>query len=452
MGLRPECGKNCCALSPRRPHPGSEWTMSNAKPVKWIKRSLAAISALILLSSFAVVPPALAQSSDNTILICTHPGSDAGEARKTLTDKGCKIIREIKCVAGKFSIFHVQPNGVSASSLISSINGTVDPNIMSAEITFQSKCQWSFWPKPSCTPNDPAYPSQYNLPSMNWNDARCTLRLLGINQRAQPRVTLLDSGVNPITNNNEMTDIQQFSFINGANGTPETPFDAGFHGTAVSGCMAGRTNNSTLIAGTASHNLPVKVTCCRVSSDGTFLNTTDAIAAMTWCVDNQALRGGPGVINLSINSSSGPTYNASPVIQEIARAARAQGDLFVNGSGNSGLEDPSPELNLRRVGGLDENNVRASFSNFGPFQAYTNAVNILTYNLSFPSSLGFATGTSFACPQWAAVISLLQSISPRLNAAKADKIVFATADRTPDGNRIPNVNTAVIFAILFGWF
>ncbi len=124
-----------------------------------------------------------------------------------------------------------------------------------------------------------------------------------------------------------MIDVQQFNFAENANGIAEVPFDSGVHGTAVIGIAAASTNNSSYIAGVASHNLPVKVTSCRVQS-GAIIQTLDAIDAMIWCVDNQAQRGGPGVINMSINSFGLPKYNGSAVLQEIARSARKQGDLF----------------------------------------------------------------------------------------------------------------------------
>ncbi len=211
---------------------------------------------------------------------------------------------------------------------------------------------------------------------MNWNDARCALRLLGLNQRAYPRLTVIDTGNALVPAGNEMTSIQQYNFAGGANGVAEAPFDSGLHGTAVASTACCQTNNATFISGAASHNLPVKITACRITNDGATIDTLDVLRAMTWCVDHQALRGGPGAINLSINSITLPTYNGSSVVQEIAKAARKQGDLFVNGSGNLGIVDPSPEQYLRRVMAYDENNQVASFSNTGPFKAGAPGVNI----------------------------------------------------------------------------
>jgi subtilisin family serine protease len=284
---------------------------------------------------------------------------------------------------------------------------------------------------------------------MNWNDAHCALRLLGIEQRAYPRFTVLDTGCNSITTGDEMTNIQQFNFVGGLNGVPESNVDSGIHGTAVAGIASVRTHNSTLLAGVASHNLPTRVTSCRCSSDGSSVQTIDVLRAMTWCIDNQSLRGGPGIINISLNSIGLPSYNASPVFQEIAKLARKKGDLFVNAAGNDGLVDPSPERNIRRVMAYDEDNNVASFSNTGPFKA--GAPGVLVAAMDSPNSVAFGSGTSFAAPNWGGVAAFIMSLNPRLTAPKADKIVYKTADTTAQGNKIPNVNRAVISSILWGW-
>jgi subtilisin family serine protease len=285
---------------------------------------------------------------------------------------------------------------------------------------------------------------------MKWNDARCTLRLLGINQRAYPRITVIDSGTNLIAAGDEMTNIQQFNFVGGLNGVAEAPFDSGLHGTAVASVVACNTNNSNFISGAASHNLPVRVTTCRVSNDGASIDTLDVLRAMVWCVDHQNERGGPGAINLSINTTQLPTFNGSSVIQEIAKAARKQGDLIVNGSGNSGLVDPSRERYLRRVMAYDENNDVASFSNTGPFKAGAPGVNIAVVTGS-PAGILFASGTSLSGPHWASGIAFLQSFSTSSNAVKMDKILYKTADTTAQGNKIPNFNNAVIKAAVWNW-
>lgn len=425
--------------------------MLNADSLKRLGRTIIGLSALLLLNAIPFAPSAQA-ASNGTLVVYTQAGADVAAARQTINDSGCTILSEIPCSSGNFTIFHVQPNNGNVSAIVSMFAGRVDPNIASAEATIQSKCCgfWSWPPRPSCTPNDPDYPSQYALINMNWNDARCTLRLLGIGQRAYPRFTVLDTGCNSITTGDEMTNIQQFNFVGGLNGVPECNVDSGIHGTAVAGVASVRTHNSTFLAGVASHNLPTRVTSCRCSSDGNSVQTIDVLRAMTWCVDNQSLRGGPGIINISLNSIGLPSYNASPVFQEIAKLARQKGDLFVNAAGNDGLVDSSPELYMRRIMAYDEDNNVASFSNTGPFKA--GAPGVLVAAMDSPHSVAFGSGTSFAAPNWGGVAALIMSLNPRMNAPRADKIVYQTADTTAQGNKIPNVNRAVIASVLWGWW
>lgn len=425
--------------------------MLNANSWKRVRQTAIKVSAVLLLSAFPLMPSA--EAANDTVLVCTQAGGDVASAKKSLTDAGCTILSEVPCVTGGFSILQVRPNNGDVNGAIAKFNGQVDPNILSTEATFQSRLIGFFnWPpRPSCVPNDPEYPDQWALSAMNWNDARCTLKLLGIGQRGPARVTLIDSGNNLITEGEEMTNIRQYNFAGGATGTAETPFDSGVHGTAVSSIMAARTHNSTFISGASSHNLPVKVTCCRISNDGASIDTMDVLRAMTWCVDNQNLRGGPGVINVSINNPTLPTFNGSAVIQEIAKAARKQGDLIVNGSGNSGLVDPTPEQYLRRVQAYDENNQVAAFSNTGPFKAGAPGTNISVVT-GTPAAIMNASGTSLSGPYWAAGIAFLQSFVPWTNAVRLDNILYQTCDTTPQGYKIPNYNRAVVYTLLFGWW
>ena len=389
-------------------------------------------------------------SPGGTILVCTQPGGSVETAKQTLRDNGCSILAEIPCEAGRFSILQVRPNGGNVAAAVSQFNGSVDANILSAEATFQSVANHSS-SRRRCTPDDPEYPSQYALPAMQWNDARCALKLLGVKQRTYPRMTVIDSGVNEIKRREEMEEVTQYNFVGGVVGVRERPFDSGLHGTAVASVANCQTDNDKYIAGAASHNLPGKVISCRTSNDGNSIDTMDVLRAMVWCVDNQRLRGGPGAINLSIQSPVLPTYNGSSVVQEIAKAARRQGDLFVNCAGNEALVDPSPEKNLRRVMAFDEDNNVASFSNTGPFKAGAPGVNITAVSNN-PPQIYSVSGTSFASPYWAGAISYLQSFMPWNDAVKLDEIVYKSADKTQQGNRIPNFERALGALLFCGWW
>ncbi|MBX9951714.1 MAG: S8 family serine peptidase [Candidatus Obscuribacterales bacterium] len=411
----------------------------NKLALSFMTRAKSALVFLFLLFLFACSTSA--NAADESLIVCTKAKAKVDAVRAELTSLGCTILSEIPFKKGKFTIFQVQPTGdISATvALIYKIKG-----ISSVERTPQSTFQASGF----CGVNDPDFPSQYGLQTVKWTDAICTMKLLGIGQRAIPRLTLIDSGCAKVNSGDEMNDVTQFNFVDGANGVPEFAFDAEVHGTAVCAIVGAKSDNANYIAGVGSHTLPVKIVSCRTSNGLTF-RTIDVISAMVWCVDNQAARGGPGVVNISVNSFGLPKYNGSFVIQEIARNARLQGDLFVNASGNDSLVDSSPERFMRRVLALDENNLLASFSNTGPFKAAGPGVMIATFDS--PNSIAFGTGTSFASQFWTGAICLLQSLNPALNAVDADAIVYRTAYTTTEGYKVPDIQKAVLRSALFPW-
>ena len=154
-----------------------------------------------------------------------------------------------------------------------------------------------------------------------------------------------------------------------------------------------------------------------------------------------------GVVNLSINNATAPTFNGSPAIQAIAKALAKHKDLLVNGAGNFSGLDPSKSLKyIRRVGGVDENDLYWSQSTFGAFKSVAPAVNIRIHNTS-TGNPSIASGTSLACPMWSGAIALLMSLNPKLTPSSADKLIYKTGRETAQGYIIPDLRAAVIKAL-----
>ncbi|MBX9666153.1 MAG: S8 family serine peptidase [Candidatus Obscuribacterales bacterium] len=370
----------------------------------------------------------------------SRAGKNPVRFRERLEKRGLTIVNEIKCTKESFSIYEVQPKTATVTAALTQVIASQDEDLEAAEIKFGSKIN-------ACNPsiNDPEFPSQTHLQALNFSEMRCLLDAMGITQQVQARVTVVDTGITPITN--EMTDIVQFHFVGGANGTAEPAADIGSHGTAVTSVLGARTNNNNLFAGLASHSNPaVKLTSLRVADNTGAIDTFDAIRALTWCIDHQAERGGPGVINLSINSTALPTYNGSTIVQGIAKSLKKNDDLIVNGAGNLGIEDPSKEKYIRRVAGVDETDQLWSSSNFGPFRAAAPAVNVRVWNTA-TSAPAVASGTSLSTPCWSGAVALLISLNPNLTAPKADKLLFKEGRETAQGYIIPDLRTAIIKAL-----
>lgn len=424
--------------------------MASGKLVKtfWFgfKRPQGALIALSVVLTGAVVVPQSAAAKKippgQSVLVVSRPQCDIEKFKERLKKRGLIIVNEIRSETEGFGIFEVQSQKASPQATLANVRNSGDVDLEGAEIKFASKFL-------QCTPsiNDPEFASQLHLQQLNFSEMRCLLDAMSISQVVQPRMTVLDSGVAPITN--EMTNIQQFNFVGGVNGVAESPFDTGIHGTAVTAIAATATNNAILYTGLASHSNPsVKVVSCRVGDATTgVIDTLDVLRALTWCVDNQAARGGMGVINLSINNPAPPFFNGSPAVQAIAKALAKHKDLLVNGAGNNPVLDPSKNLKyIRRVGGIDENDLYWSNSTFGTFKSVCPSVNIRIHNTSTGSPM-VTSGTSLAAPMWSGTIALLMSLNPKLTPVSADKLIYKTGKETSQKYIVPDLRAAVIKAL-----
>lgn len=343
-------------------------------------------------STAAQAPPT---DDGMTLVLLLAPGADMTRVANIIAGVNGTVMKSTTIQATGQQVLRVQVTPGTSAAAESSINATADPDITGVERNYY--LQWPGWANgkqaqeygtQTCPPNDPDYPQQWALPDLQFPEALC---VSGPPFRI-PRMTYIDSGVNPVYPI-ELAFIQQFDFAAGADGIPEHPFDAdtvAYHGTGTSSIGGGTTDDHEFIAGVASAGEPVFITMLRIANPpGTPITTTAVVDALTWCIDHQWERGGPGPINLSINSNPPDTINSSSVFQGLAKSLQGQGDLLVNAAGNSGTEDASPERYIRRVAGTNENNQLASFSVYGPFYAAAPAVDILVFgaptNTGLPS-------------------------------------------------------------------
>lgn len=375
-----------------------------------------------------------AQLADDTLIVLTAKGADLNKVYETLAAANCRVLQTVNVKKGGYFLISVKPEPGKLVETENKILATSDKHIKAVRRNYLDHFQ-------QCPPDDPEFPGQWALTTQRFPEALCPVFSGEVPQITYPRVTLIDTGVYPVQLGDEMNWIQQFNFVLPANGQPESPFDTGTHGTGVTGVAAAMTYNATNMAGISSAYWPALITMCRASSNGSDVDRQWLYNALAWCVDNQEIRGGPGPINLSANASPPNTFNADPIMQTLAQTLYENGDLLVNGAGNSGLEDSSPDQYIRRVAGTDQDNLLWVNSVYGSFDTAAPAVNILTY--LYPWELSFRTGTSFAAPHWAGAIAFIISLVPGLPAGWADWIIYDTATVTDRGDHIPNLEAAV---------
>ena len=401
--------------------------------------------------------------ADDTLIITLNPGADMDKVNEVLDDVHGTIVRTLHVDAGNYSILFVQPEPGKADETVKKISDTKDKSFKS--ITRNKVLKGSGTAIPNSVPNDPFFFEQWNLAALNWTQARNDF---GSRFRTIPHVVDLDSGIQPIFEKHELSNVTQYNALN-AKIDPflEVPFDdminypgAPGHGTACFDTYGARTDNQIDTAGVASFTGSIAPHVyefrCLNSQDNA---TTDAmVSAMVFVINNQAKLGGPSPVNISIDSDP-PTWSSEPFMT-LAQTIYSQGSLVVWCAGDYKRDDTvdyqKPKVAYARVvQGTDELG-KLGGGSFGSDYLGNNTAAAPGYNVDLMwgnHQLLNSYGTSFAAPTWAGCIAVLQSISPQLTAPQADVIVFNTArsvQSPPAGKsspvftlRIPNLDAAI---------
>ncbi|HVZ11606.1 MAG TPA: S8 family serine peptidase [Patescibacteria group bacterium] len=220
--------------------------------------------------------------------------------------------------------------------------------------------------------------------------------------------------------------------------TPEADvLDDQGHGTHVAGTIGAIANNGIGIAGINWNITLMAIKSMDQKGDG---NMNDIISGMNYAVQNKA-----NVINLSLTSGPGSNLpcRVVPELQATIDNAISHGVVVVAAAGNESedalMESPPSCTGLIVVGATDQNDDRASFSNYGSrIDISAPGVAILSTFTNPPYQLD--QGTSMAAPHVAAVAALLLAANPSLSATEVKNCLINNADsiRTdkPIGGRL----------------
>ncbi len=167
---------------------------------------------------------------------------------------------------------------------------------------------------------------------------------------ASVRVAVVDTGVD-----NSHPDlpavVAQYDF---ANGDTSAEDDNG-HGTHVAGTIGAKTNNNTGVAGS---NWNVSILAAKVLNSAGSGSYAAVANGIRWAADN-----GAQGINLSLGGSL-----PSKTLERAVNYAWDKGAVLACAAGNSGTSAklyPAAYTNCIAVAATDQNDVKASFSNFG---------------------------------------------------------------------------------------
>jgi len=194
-------------------------------------------------------------------------------------------------------------------------------------------------------PNDPDYAKQWNLRSINVEQAWDDTKGKGVT------VAVIDTGIS------QVPDLEKTKFVSGydfVNDRDDARDDNG-HGTHVAGTIAQSTNNKFGVAGIAHEAslMPLKVL-----SSGGGGTVADIAEAIRFAADN-----GAGVINMSLGGGG-----ESQLMQEAIDYAHSKGAVVVAAAGNAArnaAEYPARYRHVIGVSALDASGNKAAYSNFG---------------------------------------------------------------------------------------
>lgn len=278
-------------------------------------------------------------------------------------------------------------------------------------------------------PNDTYYSQQWHYKKIGlesaWDKTKGSTSII---------VAVTDTGID--YNHEDFDKANIIKGISTAGGTDV--MDQFGHGTHVSGTIGAMSNNSLGVAGV---NWNVKILAIKVLGSNGSGSDTGIANGMKYAADN-----GARVLNMSLGSTS--PMQCSSLYQSAINYAYNKGVTIVVAAGNSNDSasqyTPANCANVITVGATDNNDQKASFSNYGSrVDIAAPGVNILSNKAATCSpqmclaskivggKYVYSQGTSMAAPHVAGVAALLLSANPGLSPQQVKDCITKSTNTDP---------------------
>ena len=280
----------------------------------------------------------------------------------------------------------------------------------------QPNYRYSFFEDEEDIYKDPR--DQYHFTNIKAKEAWA---LIESNTYSATKVAVLDTGVDVYHEDLQDNLIDNTSYNATLGGKIlSRDYDAGDHGTHVTGIIAATYHNGIGVAGVASgnNNDLVRVMVVGTSFDGEYLYTADIIEAINYAKDN-----GAKVMNMSFGGTG-----RDRAMEAAVRDAYEAGVVMVASAGNDATNEFSSPTDFKEVISVNASNKYDKptyWSDYGTYKDITApGNNILS---TFPGDdYEYASGTSMASPVVAGVAALVLDANPSLTPAQVYNILCAS--------------------------
>lgn len=324
------------------------------------------------------------------------------------------------------------PEGVDVERYVNDLKKT--ERFETVEFNGEAKCCF--------TPNDTLIVNQWHINRINLNDAWDITK-----GNPNIKVAIIDAGVDASHydlgyGNDGYTQIDTSNGVNYTSVTNAHISPILFHGTFVAGVLGAKTNNTTGIAGVLGGNHSKGTTIIPYCVTNSYSFDSDAIDdAIIDAIDK-----GAKIINISLILTQSSSIDAA------IEAAYDSDVTIVCSSGNNYLpyvSYPASHEKTIAVGAIDQNNQRASFSQYG-YGLDLVAPGVDIYSTTLNNGYESRDGTSYSAPQVAGVAALMLSVNPMLTPDEIRSILQNTCIKLPDYNynSLTNWNFSVGYGLL----